>query len=36
MTFREPVGVVAAILPWNAPFLLFAQKVAPALAAAAR
>ncbi|RZQ63238.1 aldehyde dehydrogenase family protein [Amycolatopsis suaedae] len=33
MTFREPVGVVAAILPWNAPFLLFAQKVAPALAA---
>jgi aldehyde dehydrogenase (NAD+) len=32
MTFREPVGVVAAILPWNAPFLLFAQKVAPALA----
>ena len=33
MSFREPVGVVAAILPWNAPFLLFAQKVAPALAA---
>jgi aldehyde dehydrogenase (NAD+) len=33
MTFREPVGVVAAILPWNAPFLLFAQKVAPALGA---
>ncbi|PXY24963.1 aldehyde dehydrogenase [Prauserella coralliicola] len=33
MTFREPIGVVAAILPWNAPFLLFAQKVAPALAA---
>ena len=33
MTFREPLGVVAAILPWNAPFLLFAQKVAPALAA---
>ncbi|HEU5476084.1 MAG TPA: aldehyde dehydrogenase family protein [Actinophytocola sp.] len=32
MTFREPIGVVAAILPWNAPFLLFAQKVAPALA----
>ncbi|MGB3771490.1 MAG: aldehyde dehydrogenase family protein [Rhodococcus sp. (in: high G+C Gram-positive bacteria)] len=32
MTFREPVGVVAAILPWNAPFLLYAQKVAPALA----
>jgi aldehyde dehydrogenase (NAD+) len=33
MTFREPIGVVAAILPWNAPFLLFAQKVAPALGA---
>ncbi|MEV0703141.1 aldehyde dehydrogenase family protein [Saccharopolyspora sp. NPDC050389] len=33
MTFREPVGVVAAVLPWNAPFLLFAQKLAPALAA---
>jgi aldehyde dehydrogenase (NAD+) len=32
MTFREPVGVVAAILPWNAPFLLLAQKLAPALA----
>lgn len=25
MTFREPIGVVAAILPWNTPFLLFAQ-----------
>jgi aldehyde dehydrogenase (NAD+) len=33
MTFREPLGVVAAILPWNAPFLLYAQKLAPALAA---
>lgn len=33
MTLREPIGVVAAVLPWNAPFLLFAQKVAPALAA---
>jgi aldehyde dehydrogenase (NAD+) len=33
MTFREPIGVVAAILPWNAPFLLFAQKLGPALAA---
>jgi acyl-CoA reductase-like NAD-dependent aldehyde dehydrogenase len=33
MTFREPVGVVGAILPWNAPFLLFAQKLAPALGA---
>jgi aldehyde dehydrogenase (NAD+) len=25
-------GVVAAIIPWNAPMMLFAQKVAPALA----
>ena len=32
MTLREPVGVVAAIIPWNAPLMLFAQKVAPALA----
>ena len=33
MTLREPVGVVAAIVPWNAPLLLTAQKLAPALAA---
>ena len=32
MTLREPVGVVGAVIPWNAPLLLFAQKVAPALA----
>jgi aldehyde dehydrogenase (NAD+) len=32
MSFREPVGVVAAVIPWNAPMMLFAQKVAPALA----
>jgi aldehyde dehydrogenase (NAD+) len=32
LTYREPVGVVAAIIPWNAPMMLFAQKVAPALA----
>jgi len=32
-TLKEPVGVVAAIIPWNAPVMLFAQKVAPALAA---
>ena len=31
-TLREPVGVVAAIVPWNFPFLLAAWKVAPALA----
>jgi aldehyde dehydrogenase (NAD+) len=33
MTLREPVGVVGAVIPWNAPVLLFAQKAAPALAA---
>lgn len=32
MTFREPVGVVAAILPYNGPVMSFAMKVAPALA----
>lgn len=31
LTLREPVGVVGAVIPWNAPILLFAQKVAPAL-----
>lgn len=30
---REPVGVVAAIAPWNAPFATMAGKVAPALLA---
>ena len=29
---REPVGVVACILPWNFPLLMFAWKVIPALA----
>jgi aldehyde dehydrogenase (NAD+) len=33
MTLRDPVGVVAAILPWNAPLNLFCKKIAPALAA---
>lgn len=32
MTFRDPVGVVAAILPYNDPTMTFAMKVAPALA----
>ena len=32
-TLREPVGVVAAIVPWNFPLLLAAWKMAPALAA---
>jgi acyl-CoA reductase-like NAD-dependent aldehyde dehydrogenase len=30
---REPVGVVGAIIPWNAPIGLIANKVAPALIA---
>ncbi len=32
-TLREPLGVVAAIVPWNFPLLLASWKVAPALAA---
>jgi acyl-CoA reductase-like NAD-dependent aldehyde dehydrogenase len=32
-TLREPIGVVAAIVPWNFPLLLTSWKVAPALAA---
>lgn len=32
-TVREPVGVVAAIVPWNSPLLMAAMKLAPALAA---
>lgn len=32
-TRREPVGVVAAITPWNSPGLLMVWKLAPALAA---
>jgi acyl-CoA reductase-like NAD-dependent aldehyde dehydrogenase len=31
-TLREPLGVVAAIVPWNFPLLLATWKVAPALA----
>jgi acyl-CoA reductase-like NAD-dependent aldehyde dehydrogenase len=30
-TRREPLGVVAAIVPWNVPILISAWKVAPAL-----
>lgn len=30
---REPVGVVAAIAPWNAPYGIMAQKIGPALVA---
>ena len=32
-TSREPVGVVAAIVPWNSPLVLTAMKLAPAIAA---
>ncbi len=32
-TIHEPLGVIAAILPWNSPLLLLAWKMAPALAA---
>jgi len=32
MTLREPIGVCAAIVPWNFPFAITAWKVAPALA----
>lgn len=32
-TQRQPVGVVAAITPWNAPLMLMVFKLAPALAA---
>jgi phenylacetaldehyde dehydrogenase len=30
---REPVGVVASIVPWNFPLMMAVQKLAPALAA---
>ncbi|MFF4656291.1 aldehyde dehydrogenase family protein [Streptomyces sp. NPDC001381] len=33
LTVREPVGVAAAILPWNYPLAMAAWKVGPALAA---
>jgi aldehyde dehydrogenase (NAD+) len=32
-TLREPVGVIAALAPWNSPLLLATWKLAPALAA---
>jgi betaine-aldehyde dehydrogenase len=32
MTFREPFGVCALIIPWNFPLVITAWKVAPALA----
>lgn len=33
MVVREPIGVVACVLPWNFPLLMLAWKIAPALAA---
>ena len=33
MTFREPLGVVGLIAPWNFPLTIASWKVAPALAA---
>ena len=33
MVVREPIGVVAAVLPWNFPILMLAWKLGPALAA---
>src|SRR5436309_7892372 len=33
MTFREPLGVVGMIVPWNFPLPIASWKVAPALAA---
>jgi gamma-glutamyl-gamma-aminobutyraldehyde dehydrogenase len=33
LVHREPVGVVAAIVPWNFPLMIGAWKLAPALAA---
>jgi acyl-CoA reductase-like NAD-dependent aldehyde dehydrogenase len=32
-TQREPIGVVGVIIPWNAPMMLMALKIAPALMA---
>ena len=30
---RDPIGVIAGIIPWNAPFFLFMAKIAPAITA---
>ncbi len=32
-TIREPLGTIAALIPWNSPLITSAQKLAPALAA---
>ncbi len=31
LIFKQPIGVVAGILPWNFPFFLIARKAAPAI-----
>ncbi|KAH7402087.1 aldehyde dehydrogenase domain-containing protein [Phaeosphaeria sp. MPI-PUGE-AT-0046c] len=33
MSLRQPFGVVAIVIPWNAPLVFFSKKVAPAVAA---
>ncbi|WP_426504645.1 NAD-dependent succinate-semialdehyde dehydrogenase [Serratia proteamaculans] len=33
ITFKEPVGVIAAITPWNFPLAMLTRKLGPALAA---
>src|SRR5690606_37131046 len=33
LVLREPLGVVASIVPWNFPLMMTAWKIAPALAA---
>ena len=33
LTLKQPIGVVAAITPWNFPVAMITRKVAPALAA---
>ncbi|AYM92659.1 NAD-dependent succinate-semialdehyde dehydrogenase [Serratia sp. 3ACOL1] len=33
LTFKEPVGVIAAITPWNFPLAMLTRKLGPALAA---
>src|SRR5699024_1844656 len=33
LIFKQPIGVIGGILPWNFPFTLVARKMAPALLA---
>jgi aldehyde dehydrogenase (NAD+) len=33
LSLRQPYGVVAAVIPWNAPLVFLSKKLAPALAA---